>query len=244
MKKILFFLFLNFVFLMSSCKKENLCDCLKGTGSMVKEKRSVDNFTIIEVHKNIFVTIIQDTVTFVEVEAGKNLLPLIKTDVRSGLLYITNDNTCNWVRSYEKEIHVYVHVKNLFEISSYSGRDITSSNTITSPVLFVHNFFSGNIFLDISTNESYTKQRGSGGDITITGHTDYNYIFSQGYGFVHLEKLQSNTATVSQNGTGDIHLNVRNSMDVEITGSGNVYYSGNPSINQHASPGSGKLIRE
>jgi hypothetical protein len=238
----IFFLLISLFFI--SCRKENLCDCIKGTGDIVREKRTVGDFTSLEVHKNIYVTITQDSINSLEVEAGENLLSLIETEVKDGQLYITNKNTCNWVRSYAKEIHVYVHVKNLANINSYSSKDINSSNTITSPVLYVHNFFSGNIYLDINTDESYTKQMGAGGDITITGYSDYNYVFDQGYGYVYLQNLQSNRGLIWQKGTGDIHLNVRDELDVRIDHVGNIYYTGNPQIIKQPSEGSGRLIHE
>ena len=223
----------------SSCKKENLCDCIKGTGDIIKEQRSVSDFTSIEVNRNIYVVLTQDTINSVEVEAGENLLPLIRTHVRDGLLIINNDNTCNWVRDYSKKITAYVHVKDLREIRSYSTKNIISTNVITSSKIDILNFFSGDITVIISAAESYTKQMGSGGDITVSGHSGFNYIFSQGYGYLHLENLDSESALVWQKGTGDIHLSVRNSMDVQIDYVGNVYYSGNPVIDQRPSPGSG-----
>jgi hypothetical protein len=240
--RVFFLLAISLFFI--SCRKENFCDCIKSTGDIVKERRTVSDFTSLEVHKNIYVTITQDTINSVEVEAGENLLSLIETKVQDGQLYITNKNTCNWVRSYSKEIHVFVHVKNLANINSYSSKDINSSNTITSPVFYVHNFFSGNIYLDINTDESYTKQMGAGGDITITGFSDYNYVFDQGYGYLYLQNLQSNRGLIWQKGTGDMHLNVRDELDVRIDHVGNIYYSGNPQIIQRPSEGSGRLIHE
>jgi hypothetical protein len=180
----------------------------------------------------------------VEVEAGKHLLPLIKTEVTDGTLYITNDNKCNWMRSYSIEINVYIHVKNLEELRSYSSKNIHSVNTITTPVINIYDFNSGDITMDISSNESYTKQMGAAGDITVTGNTNFNYVFDQGYGFLHLENLQSSSAMIVQHGTGDIYVQTKDTLDVEITDVGNVYYSGNPVISQRPSTGSGKLIHD
>ena len=78
-----------------------MCDCLKSTGDIIKEQRFVKDFTTLVVHDNIFVTLTQDTENSLEVEAGENLLSLIKTDVDGGTLTITNDNSCNWVLSYK-----------------------------------------------------------------------------------------------------------------------------------------------
>jgi hypothetical protein len=67
-------------------------------------------------------------------------------------------------------------------------------------------------------------------------------VFSQNNGFAHLENLESNRALIGQHATGDIYVNVKDALDVEITDAGNVYYSGNPTITQRPSPGNGKLI--
>jgi hypothetical protein len=239
-----FLAFFLIIILCISCKKENMCDCLKSTGDVIKESRRIKDFTTLVVHDNIFVTLTQDNVNTVEVEAGENLLPLIKTDVEGETLTITNDNTCNWVRSYKKEIHVYMHVKNLEYIWWYSSKDLTTTNTLTTPIINIFNFFSGSVSVNISADESYTKQMGSGGDMTVTGLTHFNYIFDQGYGFLHLENLQSNRAVIGHHGTGDIYVNASDTLDAEILNAGSVYYSGNPVIIQRTSTGSGKLIHE
>src|SRR5438067_439983 len=81
--------------IVSGCKKENMCDCIKSTGDIITEHRSIADFTELEVYKNVIVTIVQDTVVYADVEAGENLMPLIDTEVSGGVLKITNNNKCN-----------------------------------------------------------------------------------------------------------------------------------------------------
>jgi hypothetical protein len=238
------FVLIPFALVFNGCKKENMCDCIKGTGDIEKEKRAVADFTSIEVNDNIYVTLTQDTVNSLEVEAGKNILPLIKATVDGGMLKVENDNKCNWVRSYKKEIHMYVHVKDLRNITSYSTQNITSTNAISSESIEILNYFNGDISVTIDAEKSFTKQMGAGGDITVSGHSGFNYVFSQGYGPVRLENLDSDSAMVWQKGTSDIYISVRNTLDVQIDYIGSVYYAGNPVIEQRPSAGSGRLIHE
>ena len=47
-------------------------------------------------------------------ESGTNLMAKIITEVNSnGVLEIRNENQCNWVRSYDKPINVYLEFKDL-----------------------------------------------------------------------------------------------------------------------------------
>src|ERR1035437_4176093 len=84
------------VALFSTCKKENLCDCIKRTGAIVTETRTINGFDSIVVQDNMNVFIIQDPNFEVKVEAGKNIVPLITTSVVNGTLTISNNNRCNW----------------------------------------------------------------------------------------------------------------------------------------------------
>src|SRR5204862_3278522 len=96
-KKILFsFLMSALALLNYSCKKENLFDCFKSTGDVMTERRSISAFTDVEINNNVNVIFVQDSLTYVEANAGENLLPLIVTEIRNGKLYIENHNTCNW----------------------------------------------------------------------------------------------------------------------------------------------------
>src|SRR6185436_10689371 len=124
-----------FLFMFSSCKKENMCDCFKSTGSTFTEKRVLGDFDQLEVNDNIDVVLVEDTLNYAEVEAGKNLIDLIDTKIDNNQLNIANRNTCNWVRSYKKEITVTVHFKQLKQIVHYGSKEIVSSNIIHADVL-------------------------------------------------------------------------------------------------------------
>src|SRR3954464_7455314 len=90
-------IFLALVFVISSCKKENMCDCLKSTGDIITQEREAGDFTDLSVYDNVNVILTQDSINSITIEAGKHLMSGIKTKVESGRLTIENTNTCNWV---------------------------------------------------------------------------------------------------------------------------------------------------
>ena len=53
--------------------------------------------------------------------------------------------------------------------------------------------------------------------------------------------FQVNSCQIENIGSGDIQVYCNESLDITITGDGNVYYKGSPSINVNIS-GSGKVV--
>ncbi len=227
---------------MFSCTKENMCDCFKGTGDDIMETRTLSDFDVLEVHKNVIVKLVQDTINYVVVEGGDNLISLVKTDVDNGALNITNNNTCNWVRSFKKEISATLHFKNIKEISHYGSKDITSENTIITKSLNVQNFNSADIHLTVQTDECFARLMGASGDIYITGQTNYSYVFGGSFGFAYEQDLVHNTCFVDHRGNGDIYVSTGALLQANLSYVGNIYYTGNGKVESKIT-GSGKLIR-
>ncbi len=240
--------FIVIVFLASllfqGCKKENMCDCVKSTGDVVKVKRSLSDFEELEVNKNVIVTLYQDTSNYTEVEAGSHLIDLIRTDVDGGVLKITNDNTCNWVRSYDIEVHVRVHLKKLSKITHYGSEQITSGNTIVTPSIEVYEDNSADIHLTLESDRVSALQMVGGGDIYLSGYCHFNYDFAQSFGYIYAKDLMCDSALVDHRGSGDIHVHPNVWTKVNINDRGNVYYSGQPSHLESYLNSSGKLYQE
>ncbi|MFA6923007.1 MAG: head GIN domain-containing protein [Bacteroidales bacterium] len=241
-KKILL-LFILTLFL--SCKKENRCDCFTGTGSIVKESREINNFYFVKVYDNINLILTQDTVNKIEVEAGKNLLPNIKTEINNNTLSISNNNKCNWVRSFKKQINVYLSVKNLYYLGCRTSGNIISTNTIITPDTFSieGRNSSCSIKLTINTKKSFIRMHTGAQDVTINGIVDKNYMYAAGNAFIDCRNLIANNTEINHRCSGDFFAYGKNSLGGDFTGNGNLYYYGNPFLINIKHPnGKGKLI--
>jgi hypothetical protein len=227
---------------LASCKKENLFDCFKSTGAIVTERRSIESFTETIIYDNVNVIIVQDSLTYLEVNAGENLLPLINTEIRGGKLIIENNNKCNWVRDFSVPVNVYMHVPHLRILDTYGSGKIFSQNTLTVDVIEINNRNTADIQLNIIANEIYSKQHAAFGDNTISGNAGFVFIYNIGNGFCDCSQLAANNATVISNTTGQTYVNACSDLHAEISYSGNVYYKGAPVISSVIT-GTGKLIQ-
>jgi hypothetical protein len=225
MRKGLPYLFVLLAFPGWTCKKENACDCVKGTGEITTETRQLPAFRNVFAEDNVNLIFIADSTEFVKVEAGKHLISLIKTEVVNNELRVRNDNRCNFMRRYDIPINVYVHVRpaQLFHVKSRATGNVTNEGAWMGDSLDLDIEGSGDISFNVGGGLIYTHQHGAG-DITITGTCDQILIFSKGTGFTITDGCDNIYTWVYTNTTGKITVNPEWILTTIIEGPGNIYY--------------------
>ncbi len=242
MKKLQFIFFIPLV-IFSSCRKENRWDLFKGTGARTTETRSLPSFNKIFLKNNINVFISEGSTQDVRIEAGKKLLPLIKTEVVNGELHLWNENTCNWARSYKKGIiNVYLTVPSLNFITNFGSGNIFSTDTIHCDTLTVRTHESGDIELNVKSKNILFVQMGGTGDVKLHGTSPLMGIFHLGEGFLYGNDFQSDFTWTTSKASGNEFLTARKSLFANIEWAGDVYYSGKPADVGFKITGIGKLI--
>ena len=238
-KNILLFIIALFF---AACKKENMFDMLKRTGEIVKETRTIShvrNFSVGKGKINCYFT--RDTVFKVEVEAGKNLIGLIETEIKGDTLFISNHNRCNFARSYKPQINIYISTPDLREIIQRGVGTIKSTNTITGDSIIVETWSSGDIYMDVDCNYLKTHTHNSTA-IYATGIAKYHYSSMWHNSTFFGENLNTDTTSIYYNTTGNFYCAANNSLNVSMRLSGDVIYSGNPVINIDPLGGTGRVI--
>lgn len=240
MKHILPFLIILFF----SCSKENRFDCLKKSGEINTETRQLNTFNHIEINEVFNVEVQKDTVEFIEIQTGENLIPSLSTDIENKTLKLQNFNRCNWSRNLESEIFIKIHYIQLDTITLNSYCKFLSLGTIKGESLIVNINANVNDFsADINLKRIECRLNNGTGDIKIKGNTDFLYIYSHGSGFFRTENLLSKIVQINNQSTGDCLVNVTDTLNVEYTGSGDIYYSGNPIKVNNSNQGEGSLIK-
>ena len=89
-----------------------------------------------------------------------------------------------------------------------------------------------------------TKLRMSGsGDTKLIGSTDYFELNQAGSGDFSGSDFDVETAKIRKSSSGDSRINVVKSLDISISGSGDLYYSGKPEFKSITVTGSGDIVR-
>ncbi len=236
---------LVFAGLLQSCQKSPLADCFKSTGNIVTEERQVANFNRILLRHNVNLHLRQALQNKITVSAGSNMMEKIGTAVNDdGQLEIRNDNSCNWVRSYDKPIDVYVDFVKLDSIEYRSSGDITGDGVLVFDTLKIDVLEgSGKIELEVMATVVFCGLTYGTADIVLKGNSDVSYLYSAGFGLVDTRNLSSKFVYVNNKSSNNLYLRATIELGATIENIGNIYYAGNPPDILLVKKGSGELIK-
>jgi hypothetical protein len=247
----------------ASCTKDPL-GCIKSTGEIKTERYPAESFQAVLAMDNIDITfhyVANPEDVGVEISAGKNLLPKIKIENQKFVLripgdslntgsidsldrlVITNENQCNWVRSFETPITAKVFYHKLNHLEYRSVGNINFNDTLWADTFRLDVYEgSGRIDLLLNTKTSYISFHYGSAEIFAQGQSGVSYIYQASYGPIRADELFSQFVYMNNRSTNDTYVHANVHLGVTISYSGNVYYKGDPNIN--LSPfGTGQLIK-
>jgi len=212
--------------------------CVMGSGNVESETRTVDTFHSVELGGwgNLYVT--QDGISDIRIEAEDNILPLLQTYVSDNVLVIEHEKF-KCIRPV-KPVNVYVSMEEVKRLSLSGSGKIIGQTGIISDSLDVRVSGSGDIDLEVDTEELKTTISGSG-SAQLKGDATAHDVTISGSGNIQSYDLATEKSTIKVFGSGKSEVSVSDDLDVTIAGSGDVYYKGDPANLNTQISGSGKL---
>lgn len=231
------------LFCCAACNKETAPDCIKKAGDYATVVRTLDEFKTIEIKDYIFLKLVQSDTFKVEINAPINLIPKIETSVRDETLYIENDNTCNFVRSFKKRITLTVYAPHFYNIQNHGTGDIESIGTIQDNYFKIENrHASGDIKIQFEGDSLAAYIQTGVSSIQLSGSVLKAELFNQGLGQIDAHQLDAVQAYINNSSINDIYAACTSYAFVKIVYSGNIFLKGAPPLIDSDIQGSGKLI--
>ncbi|MFM2206476.1 MAG: hypothetical protein RL213_451 [Bacteroidota bacterium] len=229
----------------SGCTKDHFFDFTKSAGKTVTVYRNCTDFNHMEIMDDVDVIIHTDTVPFIRVTAGQNIVDGITTEIRDGVLTVRNENRSNWVRSFKNSYCVEIGTDSLCRISFHGSGTIRTADTLqVTDFTFDSRNASGSILLVLDCTTSHLNVHTGRCDLTVSGHSDVTYYYLNDTGIINGSGLRSAYTYARNSGTGVLHLYAENELGVEILHTGDIRYGGNPYRIDSEITGSGRLIKE
>jgi hypothetical protein len=217
------------------------CTKVIGTGPQVSEIRDVDGFSGISLDMDATINITQDSFFHVEVLAQSNILDKIVTSVSGSHLKITHKNNVI-IKSSSVTVNISMPAVSYINVSG-SG-SVRLQSQLLADNLEMNVSGSGSIHMPTLTAANINSNISGSGKIQVAGGTAAS-LDSRISGSGDLEMLNVQTGHVNTitSGSGTTKVYAVNSLFAKISGSGDVYYRGNPSVESQIS-GSGQLIHQ
>jgi hypothetical protein len=264
MKKLIFSL-LAISVLITSCDGWGLFGGggITGKGAVERTTRDVKDFKSIDLANSANVFVKQGSTFKVEVETHKNIADVFETIVENGVLRLQNKSGV-WNLHYDK-LNVYIEMPTVEGITVSGSGDIKVETALSSDAINLLISGSGNISAEqglttksvnvllsgsgdinakgVSTSEVAAKITGSGG-LDLAGTSDKTDYLVSGSGDIEAKNLKSKSVSALISGSGSISCHTDESLDAEVTGSGNINYSGNATAIKSHSSGSGDISKQ
>lgn len=211
-----------------------------GNGNIKTETRNVADFKELKNSGSIDIQIIAGNKFELKVQDDENLLPHLITEVKDGALHIYYDSDFSIRESHGK---VIVEVPTLNKLSSSGSGDINIDGTLKNDnEILIASSGSGDIDGSVDAPSISLSNSGSG-DISLKGNTKNFDCKTMGSGDIKCRNLKSENVNVSVAGSSDVSVYASVSLKVDIRGSGDVTYAGNPAAPQINTSGSGSVTK-
>lgn len=210
------------------------------------------DFKSIYVNSNYTVMLKQTNKQEVTVEALTEIYEASEIKVDNGVLMINverkpdSPNKSIWSKIDDIKVSptmkIYVSMKNVTELQVNGGGKIQSENSIASDYITLGVSGSGSMDVDIKGNTVKAEVSGSG-NLTLRGYATSLDASLSGSGNLKGFECPVETGKVRVSGSGSAEINVSNSLEAYVHGSGNVKHKGNTKTLTKKVYGSGTIDR-
>jgi hypothetical protein len=209
-----------------------------GSGKVIEDKRSLPAFSKLRVDAAVTINARPAAAPAVTVRADDNIAALVLTSVEGDTLLVKiKPNT-----GVRTETPLVVTV----DFTQLTQADLRGSGDLNVSALKGEQFDlslagSGDVRLDNTEVGKLNARLTGSGDIWVKGRCDDAGYNLAGSGDVHAGEFHAKRVNIDIAGSGDVRVHATESLAVQIAGSGDVAYSGNPPKVTSRVVGSGDL---
>lgn len=203
---------------------------------MVTKTIDLSSFDALGLSINGDVYLSQGSTQSVKIEAQKNILDNIVTEVKSNY----------WKIKFDKDVKNHDGVKIWITIPHLTKAAVSGSGNIEGRTVFnnlddLKLAISGSGDIELESNSRSLSAAVSGsGDYELSGKTGDAEFRIAGSGDIEAGDLVTENCSVKISGSGDASVHVNGNLNVGIAGSGDVLYRGSPNVKSKIS-GSGDV---
>ena len=195
----------------------------KGSGTVVKEVRTVKSFNSIEAGSAFNITIIKGDVQELVIETDDNLMEKITSKVKDGELTLSTKGNIN----NPTKMKVTITIPELKEIDLSGACDLISESRFENDKMEIELSGASEAELKVKCENLDIDVSGAS-KLKVTGFAETQKIEASGASKVNAFELESNVAIVNCSGASSVRVYAKETLNGDASGASNIYYKGNP----------------
>jgi hypothetical protein len=221
---------------LSSAKDLITDGSVNGNKNVITQDRSVTSFHAIKVSGGIDVELSQGNEPKLQVEADENLMALIRTEVKGGVLNIYHEGDIH----NAKTMKIHLTFQQLDAITASGGCDITSKQKLSFATLRTNLSGGCDIKLELKANSLVCVHSG-GCDAELSGEAENCSFNVSGGCDVKAKEFTLKNCSIDASGGSDVSVNVSGELKMEASGASDITYYGKPTKIQQSAHGASDI---
>jgi len=213
---------------------------ITGNGNVREEVRDIADFDGVLVSSGIDVYLTQDDHFEVRVVADENLLDVIETRVKGGMLDV---GTEHYNIRHARSKKVYVTMPELTRLRISSAGDCTGETPFTCDDLELGISSAGDLTLEVEADR-IDLEISSSGDARLSGKAGTFDVSLSSAGDLHAFDLIAEKVDVTVSSAGDARVHATDEISMHVSSAGNIYYMGDASVIRSSSSSAGDIIKK
>ena len=218
--------------LMGSCME---IGGIKGDGNVIKEDRTISGFTSLEVSGAFHVYLYQGKTESLTLEADKNLMEVIVTEVKGDKLKIyTKENI-----QRATELNVYLTFEELEMIDISGAVSIQGEGMLEFDELYLDGSGASEITMEMNV-ASLNADFSGASEIELSGNAKTASFDFSGASEIDALEFKIMNCELDVSGASDARVHVLENFEVNVSGAASVKYKGTPHVSKDVS-GAGSI---
>lgn len=223
-----------------ACKKEDEDKCITGNGDIQQETRNVGEYNTVSAIGAFNITFAQTSISQVDLFGDSNIFPIIKTKVSNKNLSIGTDGSDCYTSNNTMEVTLSSPL--ITRITLDGAGKIVGHGLNQDDLYYQTN---GAAVINSSfTVKNFESHSNGSGNASYVGTAATSIFTITGTGSIFASTLSTDKCTITISGVGDVRIHVNEELNVIISGTGSVYYSGDPGVINTNITGTGQVIKE
>jgi hypothetical protein len=228
-----------------ACQKAPERSCWKGTGPIEITQLPLDSFSFLHVHPHMEVVLVQDSLNYVEWQAGQNLKSFLSATIENDTLQLHNHNRCGFLRYRNGDVKVVVHFKTLKELHLDNSEAVSTYTKWTQDdVLIFLKEGVGKVVLALNAQKATVRNNYGWQNLRLSGTVGALFVDLDGSAALEAPALQVQDS-ISFRSESPLSSWLRADqilLKAQLYGAGNLYYSKTPSTLLKTEYSTGKVL--
>jgi hypothetical protein len=221
------------ILLFFACKKAPERACWKATGAIENLIAPLSSFKYLYVHPHIEVALLQDSLNYVEWQAGSNLLSFLSAEVKADTLQLHNKNGCRFLRYQKGKVKAVVHFTSLKELHLANSEAVRTVKTwLANDLLIYLKEGVGSVSLVLNAQNTTIRNNYGWQTLRLSGNVAALFVDFDGAASLQAPSLMVQDS-ISFRSTSPLSSWVRSGpikLKAQLYGAGDLFYTIKPSI--------------